>query len=349
MIFPTINNKELIERLTPKTKRVKMVLDTDTFNEVDDQFALAYALCSPERLDVQAVYAAPFSAAFFDKLINLNKFQTIKDPRTGMELSYNEILNVFDLVGVESNAKVFKGSDKYMTDDKPVESDAARDLVKKAMAADDILYVVAIGEITNVASAILMEPEIIKKIVIVWLAGHPLYWPQTYEFNIGQDLIASQLIFNCKVPLVLIPCMGVSSHLTTTAPELMKELYGKSKIGTYLTKIVLEQLSSTEATSMLEFCNQSYLKGVDDYGQELFQAFKTETAANSRIIWDISTIGYMINPNWCPSSIIAAPHLMPDMTWNLKDPNHIIRICNYIYRDYIYGDMFKKLSQADNK
>jgi len=37
-----------------------MVLDTDTYNEVDDQFAVVYALRSPERLRVEALYAAPF-------------------------------------------------------------------------------------------------------------------------------------------------------------------------------------------------------------------------------------------------------------------------------------------------
>ncbi len=37
-----------------------MVLDTDTFNEIDDQFAVIYALHSKERLQVEAFYAAPF-------------------------------------------------------------------------------------------------------------------------------------------------------------------------------------------------------------------------------------------------------------------------------------------------
>lgn len=37
-----------------------MVLDTDTYNEIDDQFALAYALLSGDRVDVEAIYAAPY-------------------------------------------------------------------------------------------------------------------------------------------------------------------------------------------------------------------------------------------------------------------------------------------------
>ncbi|MFQ9880863.1 MAG: hypothetical protein ACLRW4_21535 [Ruminococcus sp.] len=58
----------------------------------------------------------------------------------------------------------------------------------------------AIGEITNVASAILMDPEIIKKMVVVWLSGQPLYWPHAIEFNLGQDVLASQVILDSGVP-----------------------------------------------------------------------------------------------------------------------------------------------------
>ncbi|MFC1725309.1 hypothetical protein ACFL4T_06755 [candidate division KSB1 bacterium] len=44
----------------PPAGRVRMVLDTDTYNEIDDQFAVVYSLISPERLNVEAIYAAPF-------------------------------------------------------------------------------------------------------------------------------------------------------------------------------------------------------------------------------------------------------------------------------------------------
>ena len=40
---------------------IMAVLDTDTYNEIDDQFALAYALLARDVVDLQAVIAAPFS------------------------------------------------------------------------------------------------------------------------------------------------------------------------------------------------------------------------------------------------------------------------------------------------
>lgn len=64
MNFPKISEEERRKMLAPPAGKVRMVLDTDTYNEIDDQFALSYALMSPERLQVEAVYAAPFSSGF---------------------------------------------------------------------------------------------------------------------------------------------------------------------------------------------------------------------------------------------------------------------------------------------
>ena len=350
MKLPVLTQDEMTQRLTPPMGKVKMVLDTDTYNEVDDQFALSYALLSPEKLSVEAVYAAPFSSSFFSRMLNTDNvpIPMTNNLQEGLELSYKEIQNIFSLLGKSSEGKVFKGSDRYMTEpDIPLESAAARDLVKKAMASDELLYVVAIGEITNVASAIIMEPEIIKKIVVVWLAGQPLQWPHTIEFNLGQDMIASQFMFDCGVPLVLIPRMTVASHLSTTAAELNEKLNGKSRIGTYLSNIVINQLSQEAAANMLHVLRYTYLKGLNDYDQALVDSMPIGTMACSRIIWDISTIGFMLNPNWCPSTLVPAPHLMPDITWEADASRHLMRVCNFIYRDGVFGDMFKKMGEAD--
>lgn len=50
----------LLRRLERPTGPVDVVLDTDTYNEVDDQFALSYLLASQEQLSLKALYAAPF-------------------------------------------------------------------------------------------------------------------------------------------------------------------------------------------------------------------------------------------------------------------------------------------------
>ena len=110
-----------------------------------------------------------------------------------------------------SRYPVFRGSTDYLKNrNQPEESDAVRDLIDRAMSADENnpLYVAAIGAITNVASAILLKPEIIQKIIVVWLGGHAMHWHDTNEFNLMQDVPAARVIFNSGVPLILVPCMG---------------------------------------------------------------------------------------------------------------------------------------------
>ncbi|HBP37284.1 MAG TPA: nucleoside hydrolase, partial [Clostridiales bacterium] len=142
MNFPKLASEQLLRRLNPPEGRIRMVLDTDTFNEIDDQFALAYALKSPERLLLEAVYAAPF---YNDRS---------SGPADGMRKSYQEILNVFSLLDIDPADRVFTGSEDYLADEiTPRESAAARDLVRLALSGGpEPLYVVAIGAITNVAS-----------------------------------------------------------------------------------------------------------------------------------------------------------------------------------------------------
>ena len=60
MIFPKLSDARRLALLEPPARPMRMALDTDTYNEIDDQFALTYALLSPERVTVEAVYAAPF-------------------------------------------------------------------------------------------------------------------------------------------------------------------------------------------------------------------------------------------------------------------------------------------------
>lgn len=302
MNFPKLTVDELIRRLNPPEGKVRIVLDTDTYNEIDDQFALAYALKSQEHITVEAVYAAPF-----------HNHRSV-GPEDGMEKSYEEIHKILDLLKVNAEGFVYRGSRDYLENSEtPQESEAARDLVKRAMACEgELLYVVAIGAITNIASAILMEPEIIKKIVVVWLGGHALNWPHTREFNLKQDIHASRLILDCGVPLIQIPCAGVTTHLLTTIPELEHYLLGKSEIGTYLTEIV--------------------------------KSYTDEPYAWSKVIWDITTIAWLISPSWIPTSLVHSPILTDQMTWSFSSERHFIRSATSLNRDKIFGDLFKKLN-----
>jgi purine nucleosidase len=302
MPFPALSEALRFDRLRPPTGKARMVLDTDTYNEIDDQFALVHALLSPEKLGFEAVYAAPFFNS------------RSSGPADGMEKSYEEILRVLDRLGVASDGFAFRGSAGYLPGrDEPRESDAAHDLVARAMGGDAPLYVVAIGAITNVASAILIEPAIIERIVVVWLGGQPLHWPSAREFNLQQDPHASRLALDCGVPLVHIPCSGVSSHLLTTVAEIERYVEGQGAIGDYLATI--------------------------------FKAHHADHFAWSKVIWDIAGIAWLLDASWVPTEVVHSPMLTDQLTWSVDRSRHFIRFATYVHRDPIFRDLFTKLAR----
>jgi purine nucleosidase len=302
--FPELNEAFRLQQLEPPKGKMRMVLDTDTYNEVDDQFALAYALLSKESIELEAVYAAPF------------KNNRAKTPGEGMEKSYQEILRLLEFLGESKENLAFRGSDRYLEDVKrPIRSDAALDLVKKAMASspENPLYVVPVGCITNIASALLIEPKIIEKIVVVWLGGNGPNWSHQKEFNLRQDVLAAQVVFNSGVPFVVLPTRPVISHFHTTIPELKYYLEGKNELSDYLLDIVIE-----------------YSQGKDAW---------------SKVIWDVTAVAWLVNSSWIQTDLIHSPILTDQVTYSVDNSRHFIRMARSVNRDAIFRDMFRKLGK----
>lgn len=291
-----------IERLEPQTGLVRAVLDTDTFNEIDDQFALVQMLLSPDRISLEAVYAAPFTNS------------RAGTPGRGMELSHDEILRLLDRMDVASDDFVFRGAQDYIgTSGGAVGSPAVDDLIARARASDPAnpLHVVAIGAITNVSSALMLAPDIAERVVVVWLGGHAPYWPHTREFNMRQDIRGAQHLLDCGVPLVLVPCMGVASHLHSTVPEIEAHVMPYGRIGAFLA--------------------------------QRFKEYHSDHVGFSKEIWDMAPVGWLLSSDWVPSDIIPAPILTSEGTWSFDPSRHPIRCATRIDRDAIMRDFFAKL------
>lgn len=300
-------NAWLIKQLERPQGRADVVIDTDTFNEIDDQYALAYLIKSEDRLNLQAIYAAPFS----------NK--KCADPEEGMEASYQEILNVLTLMEREDlKAVVRKGSGRYLPDENtPVQSPAAEDLVERALmhTEENPLYVIAIGAVTNVASALLMNEEVRKRIVLIWLGGQAHWWPENKEFNLMQDVAAARVIFGCRVPLVQLPCMGVVSAFTTSGPELSYHLKGKNKLCDYLVKVTEEEAQK-------------------DGGNDTW----------TRPIWDVTAVAWLLDEKFQEDCLVHSPIPEYDDRYAFDRGRHMIKYVYHINRDRLFADLFEKLA-----
>ncbi len=361
--FSTHDHAWRLQRLAEPAGRVRIVIDTDAANEIDDQFALAWALLSPAQLQVDAVYATPFSfehrrqemlralavrdrthPASVEEQALLRRYRAQLDyferqqwplatvdlpvfnpPAVGMERSHAEILRVFNKLGLPAEGKVFRGSAGYLADlKKPLDSDAVQHLIRSARATpqQDPLYVVAIGCVTNIASALLMAPDIIDKIVVVWTAGFPSHAPQpNHAFNLEQDMLATHVLLDSGVPLVYLPGYHVGAQLRLSLAEMDRHVLGRGAIGNYLHQLFTHN-------PLWPFL------GLDG------------AAAHSWVIWDVINIAWLINPAWVPSDIVATPGLGDDKRWLPQAGRHAMREAYGVARDAIFQDFFNKLATA---
>ena len=217
------NWKEIYEFITNyKKEKINVILDTDTYNECDDQFALSYLLKSQDKFCIEAITVAPYSHS--------DRKEKIEETT---EKSYKEILKICNWLNFETQNKVFKGSLDYMSNGYNENNDAVNKIIEIANK-NEKTYILAIGAITNIALAIKKSPEIINKIKIIWLGGNSFLTDNNREYNFRQDVKAVREVFESKVKLTVIPCKNVASNLRTSIYELEHFLKGKNELCDYL-------------------------------------------------------------------------------------------------------------------
>ena len=287
--------------LNYKKDKINLILDTDTYNECDDQFALSYLIKSKDLFNIEAITVAPYS--------HTKRDLTVRD---GQELSYNEILKICNWLNFDTNNKVFKGSMDYIQNGYDEKHNAVNKIIEIALK-NNKTYILGIGAITNIALAIKKEPKIVNKIEIVWLGGNELGYEDNLEYNFRQDVEAVKIVFESKVKLTILPCKKIVSELRIDINTLKKYLENKSELCNYLIE---------------RFYNDGY-HGVQE----------------SRVIWDISVIAYMINKKWFETEQISCPNIRKDTSYEVTDNRHNITFVTKLDRNKIYEDLFNKLGE----
>ena len=178
---------------------VSMIIDSDSGNEIDDLFAITYALIEP-RIKVTGLTSAQWhhhplagdtslqvSQEINEDLLTLHKEEAIPHPR-----------GAHDQTG-------------YWGDTKPIPCPAADFIIDQAHATgyNEKLNVVTLGAVTNLATAVMMDTSIISK--IRWYGMALKYdekesiWDKN-EFNVRNDLDAMDYLLNRP---------GLETHIMT--------------------------------------------------------------------------------------------------------------------------------------
>lgn len=297
--FERVNSWEEIYSLICKKNKYNVILDTDTYNECDDQFALSYLIKSQDKFNIEAITVAPYS----------HNTRNVSVPE-GQELSYKEIFKICKWLDFDTSNKVFKGSMDYIQNGYNENNDAVNK-IKEIALKNDKTYILGIGAITNIALAIKKEPKIIGKIEIIWLGGNELGYKDNLEYNFRQDVEAVKIALESQVKLTILPCKNIVSNLRIDINTLKENTGNKSELCDYLIK---------------RFYNDGY-HGIQE----------------SRVIWDISVIAYMINKNWFETKEISSPNIKEDTSYEMTQNKHNVTFVTKLNRDKIYEDLFNKL------
>lgn len=287
-----------LEYEVPSAKRKRVIIDTDAACEADDPFAIAHALLS-RKLEVKALLAEHFVAP------------------GSMEQSLAEIRTVLELMGLDCPA--LPGEPGPLASLPPDSlSPASRCLIDEANRPDDLpLFVLCIGAITNVATALRRDPGIARKMTVVWIGGHGLdvARPDHREFNAGNDVAAVNAVIDSGVEFWQIP-NNVYGTMHIGIAEIQRRIAPCGAIGRHLFRQLVDYNNSPRAGW---------------------------TAGESWSLGDSPAVGVVLEPNCGHSVWREAPVLRDDTSYEFVPGRRLIRVYQSINSRFIIEDFISKL------
>lgn len=293
-----------------KDERIRMIIDSDANNELDDQHAIAYALFNGNLFDVEGI--------------------TVNRTRSGgdIEHQYAEAVRVVKLCGLFTQVPVYKGANGNY--DEIIENineanidgaDAVNFIIERAKVADSRkLLLVPIGKLTNIALAIKKDPSIIPKIKVLWLGSN--YPENSGEYNFFNDITAVNIVLDSEVEFE-IAVVGYKSPTGTASvkastKDIREIMPGK---GPHISKLV-------EGRHGGKFSN------FGDYSINLFE----NTKDSHRSLFDMAAIAIIKDPSWAVPYTIGGPKYV-DKLW-IENPTN--------ERKIIIWDNFEKKEIMDD-
>jgi inosine-uridine nucleoside N-ribohydrolase len=262
------------------SERIRIILDTDANNELDDQHAIAYLLFNGDVFDVEGITVNRTSGG------------------GGIDRHVEEAERVVRLCASHPQVRVYKGASGHYEEillhiDEPQfdGSDAVNFIVERAMAEDDRpLVLIPIGKLTNIALALKKEPALAERVRIVWLGTN---YPEPGEYNFENDVAALAPILESEVPF-----------------ELVTVRYGQPSG----TDAVKAQLADTQRimpgkgpslSTPVTGRHGGMFTNFGDYSVELFEKFRGNP--RERPLFDMAAVAIVKNPKWAQRVTMPAP------------------------------------------
>lgn len=287
----------------PAEKQVRVITDTDAKNEADDQFCVVQTLLSP-KVDNVGLIAAHFGDCVPDAMLR----------------SYRELEVIFEKLGFDAEGLLYHGAPRALpSETEPVDSEGARLIVREAMKDDPRpLFVTFLGPLTDLASALLIEPRIADRLTAIWIGGgkYPEGGP---EFNLGNDIHAANVVFASGVALWQVP-KNVYEMMPVSLAELEYRVRPCGAIGEYL-------------------CDQ-----LDAHAQEPGPRASAFRTGESWVLGDSPAIGLILYEHRFEFDWVPAPRVAADGHYLPGGENRPIRVYRRVDSRLILEDLYAKLA-----
>jgi hypothetical protein len=315
-----MKREEILKRLgfsVPDSKKKRVIVHTDIACEADDHFAVVHHLLTPSET-VTGIIAGHFE--YYNRVIP----QLASSRFTSMEKSYAEGLKILELMGID-DIPLIKGAKREIPDREHLpDSPGADFIIAEAMKDDRApLFIALQGCVTDLAIALVKEPGIADKMTAIWIGGGR-YPGGGGDFNMTQDVLAAQIVFESGIPLWQVPS-NVYAGMNITLSELVAKVKPCGAIGKYLAE---EMIAFNDSMGGLTD-NQSFPHG--------------ETWS----IGDQPTISVLLQNSGLWHSEYAS--LNDDMTYGKPADRREIRVYDEIDRRMTLDDFFAKLELCYGK
>lgn len=287
------------------SRRRRVIINTDAKNEADDQYAIVHALLSPS-LDIRGIIPAHFGRR------PGRSQQSMEDSRIEVDL----LLKYLGMQVTVANGAPYA----LPTLQIPVPSAGAELIIEEAMRDEPgPLYVAFFGPLTDMAAAILMEPRIAQRdLIVVWIGGpsydsfEPFSKP---EFNLANDIVAANVVFRSTLKIWQIPR---STYVMTAVSyaELDEKVAPCGELGRYLVEQLVEW-NENHAVDPMEY----------------------------RALGDSPAVGVIINPSAGRHSERPALGFKYDGSYDPAVEYRPIRVYHSIDSRFLFEDFFAKLRQ----
>jgi hypothetical protein len=267
--------------------RIRVLLDTDANNELDDQHAIAYMLFNGRVFDVEGI--------------------TVNRTRAGGDITqhYAEAERIIRLANLHGRVPLHRGASGSFQEiegqlDRPgYDGDAAvRFIVERAHANDRRqLVLLPVGKLTNIALALKRDPSIARKVRVVWLGSN---YPDRGEYNQENDPASlSYILEQTDVPFEIVTVRygkpGGTDAVRATREDIRAKMPGRGPR-------VAPPVTGRDGGSYQTF---------GDYSVALFERIDLNGNPPSRALFDMAAVAIVKNPAWATARRIPAPKLEP--------------------------------------